>query len=303
MIPVVVIMGPTAVGKSDLAVDIAKKLDGEVINADSMQVYKYLKIGTAAPDEEMLRACPHHLFGILELDEQPDAGWYGQEASKVIKDIYNRGKLPVVVGGTFFWIKVLLEGIAKIPRVKPLRKGDVENPYEELKKVDPELASKLSPNDTQRILRGLEVYSGTGKPLSWYHKQKNTLFGDFKPLKIWLDLPREVLYERINKRLNKMVEEGLIDEVKSALAMGYTPDVPPLKNGGYRYVVQYVLGRLDLQKMIEETGREHRNYAKRQITWLRREEKEGKVQRFNPHTEQDQIYNLINSFLEQTLTP
>ena len=296
MIPVVVIMGPTAAGKSEIGVFVSEEIGGEIINADSMQVYKHLKIGTAFPTEEMLKRVPHHLFGVLELDQHPDAGWYANRAAAVIKALWNKGKVPVLVGGTFFWIKVLLEGIADVPKVPHLNPEDFESPYETLKKVDPELAARLRPTDTQRIMRGLEVFFGTGRPLSWYHSQGLRRFGDFQAFKVWVDLPRPELYQRINSRLEQMLQEGLVEEVRRVLAMGYSPDIAPLRVGSYRYVVKYVLGEVTFEQMKEKTAQEHRNYARRQLVWLRREERENKVVRLPK--DRRVILNAVQDFLK-----
>lgn len=277
MIPIVVILGPTAVGKSSMAVRLATDLNGEIVNADSMQVYKHLRIGTAAPSPGMLKACPHHLFYVLDLDKRPDAAWYARHAAKAIEEVHARGNIPIVTGGTFFWVKTLLEGIAQVPDVPGLDPSQFENPHAKLQEVDPALAARLHPSDLQRIMRGLEVYYATQRPLSEFQAQSNESFGEFRPLRIWLDMDREMLYQRINLRLDEMVKEGLVDEVKTLLNQGVTPDIPAFRYGGYKYVVDHCQGRISMDEMKEKTAQEHRNYARRQMIWLRRELREGKL--------------------------
>jgi len=277
MIPVIAILGPTAAGKSEMAVRLAEDIGGEIINADSMQVYRHLRVGTAAPPADMLKRCPHHLFYVLELDQRPDAAWYAGQAADVIRDIHVRGRVPIVTGGTFFWVQTLFEGIARIPEVPRLDPAKFDNPHEELRKVDPVLAKRLHPADTQRIMRGLEVHAATNRPLSEFQAQGNRKFGDFRPLKIWLDMDRETLYQRINKRLEIMVEEGLVNEVKDLLDQGVSDQIPAFRYGGYKYVVAFCQGRISFDEMKEKTAQEHRNYARRQMIWLRREQKQEKL--------------------------
>lgn len=277
MIPVIAVLGPTAVGKSEMAVRLAETMNGEIINADSMQVYKYLRIGTAAPPPAMFKRCPHHLFHVLELEQRPDAAWYAGQAADVIRQVYERGHIPIVTGGTFFWVKTLFEGIARIPDAPRLAPETFDDPYTELQRVDPVLADKLHPSDTQRIMRGLDVYYATKRPMSEFHAQGNQMFGDFRPIRIWLDMERAMLYRRINLRLDEMIKEGLVEEVKNFLDKGMAPDIPPFLSGGYKYVVKYCQGLIPLDEMKEKTAQEHRNYARRQLIWLRRELQQGKL--------------------------
>ena len=281
MIRVVVIMGPTAVGKSAAAIRLALDMGGEAINADSMQVYKGLRIGTAAPGPEDFQQCPHHLFHVLDLDQQPDAAWYAKQAAAVIKDVHSRGRLPIVVGGTFFWIRTLFDGIAQVPRVPHLDPDAFTDPHAELMRVDPALASRLHPADLQRIMRGLDVYYATGRPLSDFHALDNLKFGNFQTLRLWLDMDRDQLYQRIDRRVDRMLQAGLVQEVQALLDRGISPNLPPLRTGGYRYVVDHCLGRMGLDEMRARTAREHRNYARRQLIWLRRELRENRLERLD----------------------
>jgi len=295
MIPVIAVLGPTAVGKSEMAVRLAETMNGEIINADSMQVYKYLRIGTAAPPPAMFKRCPHHLFHVLELEQRPDAAWYAGQAADVIRQVYERGHIPIVTGGTFFWVKTLFEGIARIPDAPRLAPETFDDPYTELQRVDPVLADKLHPSDTQRIMRGLDVYYATKRPMSEFHAQGNQMFGDFRPIRIWLDMERAMLYRRINLRLDEMIKEGLVEEVKNFLDKGMAPDIPPFLSGGYKYVVKYCQGLIPLDEMKEKTAQEHRNYARRQLIWLRRELQQGKLMQVP--AQDSALLNLAKDFI------
>jgi tRNA dimethylallyltransferase len=277
---VLCVMGPTAVGKSDLAVTLAGSLGGEVVNADSMQVFRHLPIGTAAPSPQQLAACPHHLFAWLDPDQEPDAAEWARRAAIVLADLHARGRVPVVVGGSFFWMRALFEGLSDIPRVPAdvrakvlawMAQAGVEATYDRLRAGDPLAASRLSPGDTQRIARALEVLEATGLPMSHFLAQPPRPAVDAEVLRLVPMLPRESLYRRIDDRAAGMFSDGLVDEVRSVLASGFAPDVRPLRTAGYVPVVNHLQGRCDEAEMREQVARGHRNYAKRQLTWLNRE--------------------------------
>lgn len=275
---VVCILGPTGVGKSDLAVAAAVALGGEVVNADSMQVYRHLEIGTAAPPPEARAAAPHHLFGYLDPDREPDAGRWAREAAAVIGGIAARGALPIVVGGTFFWISALLDGLADIPPVPrevrervaaDLAADGVEALHRRLAAADPETAARLAPGDTQRVCRALEVWLASGTPLSTFHRAPRLPALRADVLRIALDLPRPALYARIDARVGAMLDAGLVGEVRRVLDLGFPPDVRPLRAMSLRPVVDHLLHGLDPAAMREQVAQGHRNYAKRQLTWLK----------------------------------
>ena len=277
----IAIMGPTAVGKSDLAVAIATTFGGEVVNADSMQVFRHLPIGTAAPAPDQLAAVPHHLFAYLHPDQEADAGDWARRAAAVMVDCDARGHVPVVVGGTFFWMRALFLGLSEIPPVPIevraavlddiVREG-VEAAHRRLAVVDPPTAARLAPADTQRIARALEVFDATGLPLSHFQARTREPAVRADVLRLMPTLSPSALYARIDARVVQMFDHGLVDEVRSVLAMGVSPDARPLKTAGYLPVVDFVLGRCNEAQMRERVARGHRNYAKRQFTWLRREE-------------------------------
>lgn len=278
---VVCVMGPTAVGKSDLAVVLARAFDGEVVNADSMQVFRHLPIGTAAPAPDQRAAAPHHLFAYLDPDREPDAGDWARRAADVMAGIEARGRLPVLVGGTFFWMRALFEGLSGIPPVPAearaavldaIARDGVEAAWRRLAGLDPATAARLAPGDTQRIARALEVHEATGVPLSRFQSLPPEPVVRADVLRLVPMLPREALYARIDARAAAMFEAGLVDEVRTVLSLGFAADVRPLRTSGYLPVVDFLQGRCDEAGMRERVARGHRNYAKRQVTWLRREE-------------------------------
>lgn len=274
---IIVILGPTAVGKTDLALEISKFLDVEILSADSRQLYKYLDIGTAKPSEEMLRKVPHHFINILKPDQDYSAGRFGEEGRKKIEEIFERNKTPLVVGGSGLYIKALLEGffegeirndrIRKSLQVRLKREGPLTL-YRELSAVDPKISQKLHPHNGKQIIRALEVYMSTGERLS--DLQKNKLPAPhFNSLKFGLMQERSILYERINQRVEKMFQNGLVGEVTNILEMGYDESLNSLNTVGYAEVIQYLNGNLDYKSCVEKIKQNSRHYAKRQSTWFR----------------------------------
>lgn len=280
-LPLVVIVGPTAAGKSDLAVELAQKLQGEIISADSVQLYKYLNIGSAKLTLEEQRGVPHHLIDILEPDEDFSAAQFQSLARDKIQEIQERGKLPFLVGGTGLYIQSVIDPF-EFPDTdgyqvirKDLRRlweaGKQEEIYQKLKDIDPASAERIDPHDFRRISRAFEVYYLTGRPISSY-KQDNK-----KPLYrmeiVGVTYQRAELYQRIEKRVEKMFVEGLVDEVRSILNMGYHKELKPFQTLGYKQVIQYLEGNYDLNEAIAETKKATRRYAKRQLTWFRRDKR------------------------------
>jgi tRNA dimethylallyltransferase len=276
---VVVICGPTAVGKTALSLKVAERVGGEIVSADSRQIYRYMDIGTAKPTAAERAIAPHHFIDMLNPDENYSAGEYARDARAVIADIFARGNQPVVVGGSGLYIRALLEGFfsfdAKDERLrlelkKRLATEGPESLYRELQQVDPKLAEKTHPNSTKRVMRGLEVYYLTGKPLT----QIQASYRDPAPfnwVKIALEMDRKTLYTRINRRVENMFEMGLVDEVKQLQKMGYTPDLNALNTVGYKEVFAYLEGEMDLFTCKEQIKQNTRQYAKRQFTWFRGE--------------------------------
>ncbi len=279
-VKVVCILGPTASGKSALAMEAARRLGGDIVNADSMQVYQGLGVGTGVPPAGWRAEVPHHLYQYLRPDEEPDAASWARAAAAVIERAGSAGRVPLVVGGTFFWVRALFDGLSRIPpvprEVRQRLAGDLATRglavlYDRLGRADPETAARLAPGDTQRILRALEVLEATGTPLSAFHKGLREPAVRGEVLKIALDLPREDLAGRIERRVDEMLASGLVEEVRAVLASGISPSARPLRSASFRPVVAFLAGDLDAQGMREEVARAHRRYAKRQVTWLRRE--------------------------------
>ena len=276
-----IIVGPTSIGKSDLAIDLAQKHNGEIISADSMQIYKYMNIGTAKVREEEMKDIPHHMVDIIDPDEGFTVSDFKHMAKKHIKEINSKGRLPIVVGGTGLYINSLVYNLdfAKIPPNEELRmeyedkieKFGNEYLHNKLMKIDKSSGEKISIKDKKRIIRALEIYDSTGRTMSEYNKNFRVMNEDYNLLYIALDMDRAKLYERINNRVDIMLEKGLIDEVKSILEMGYNKDLISLKAIGYKEIIMYLENKISLEEAIELIKKASRNYAKRQLTWFRRD--------------------------------
>lgn len=273
---IIAIVGPTASGKTDLAINLARLMDGEIISADSRLVYRDLDIGTAKPTAEEIALVPHHMIDVADPLETYTVGIYQKQAGQVIQDIFSRGKVPIIVGGTGFYVKALLEGL-DIPDVKPdiefraelkaleQEKGK-EFLHQRLQEIDPETALKLHPNDIFRITRALEVLKATGKSISQVQAVKEP---DYTTIYAGLNTEdREVLYDRINRRVHIMIEKGLIDETKN-LVNKYGKTLSLLKTLGYKEICDYLDNIYSLDEAIAETQKNTRRFAKRQLTWFR----------------------------------
>ena len=275
---IVIICGPTGVGKTTVAIDLAQHFRGQIIGADSMQIYKFMDIGTAKPTAQEQARVVHHMVDFVPPDEPFDAAQYAAVARAKIIELDQRHIMPIVVGGTGLYIKVLLHGLfdEKVSDLKirdrlKSEAGDhgVHSLYERLRRLDPESAKRVHPNDTYRILRALEVIEATGQAISEHHQKHGFFDQPFDALKIGLDLDRALLYEQINRRVDAMILAGFLDEVKDLLARGYTADLKPMQSIGYRHMVDYIENRLSWAECIRTLKRDHRRYAKRQLTWFR----------------------------------
>ncbi len=279
MYPLVAIVGPTASGKSALAVAAAKRLGGEIVNCDSMQIFRGMEIGTAKPSSEERAVVPHHLFDLLEPDEFFSAGRYMEESRRICREISERGSVPFVVGGTGLYLRALVHGLfegppanRKIREELSRRAADqgTESLWYLLRELDPESAAEIQRRDEVRLVRALEVFQTTGRPFSELKKRVVPLTG-YRVLKVGLDLPRQDLYGRINRRVSRMFSEGLLDEVASLLKTGYGRECKGFEALGYRYAVDTLRGEMDEDEAIRLTRRDSRRYAKRQMTWFRKE--------------------------------
>lgn len=274
---VIVITGPTASGKSSLAVELALRVGGEIVNSDSMQVYRGMDVGTAKPTMAERRGVPHHLLDVVNPDEDFDAAKYRSLAIPLLQDMVSRGKAPFVVGGTGLYIKILLGGILECPPVdlglreelgRTWKEKGAEFLYEKLKMVDPESALKIHPHDRVRIIRALEIIHLTQQRPSSLIQRHGFRDNAFEALKICIEMNRKELYERINHRSLKMIEGGLVEETERLLKQGYSPELKPMKSLGYRHVVKYLKGACALDETRVELQRDTRRYAKRQLTWF-----------------------------------
>jgi tRNA dimethylallyltransferase len=273
------IVGPTAVGKTALSLLIAEKRAVEIISADSRQIYRYMDIGTAKVSPEVRRQIPHHFIDICLPDEYYSAGMFGKQARQTVEEIVRRGKIPLVVGGSGFYIRALVDGIFELDARDAAVRQQLEarlseeglaSLYAELQKADPAYAAKISHNDRQRILRSLEVFYVTGKPFSFWHEQKPEP-APFETVFWGLTAERTTLYRRINERVLRMLQEGLEEEVRGLLEMGYSPELNALNTVGYKEMIDYLNGKISRETMIERIQRNSRRYAKRQLTWFRAE--------------------------------
>ena len=276
---VIVICGPTASGKTALSIELAKKINGEIVSADSMQIYKDMDIGTAKPTKQEMGEIKHYLLDFVSPEDRYSVAQYKQDAKKAIKEIINKGKTPIIVGGTGLYVDSLIYEIEyndiKLDEEyrKKLEKIAEEQGLEELYKkaveIDPEAMKKISQNDKKRIMRVLEIYRSTGKTKTEQEKEsrKNPVEYDYRVFAINWD--REILYQRINKRVDIMVDQGLIEEVKEILNK-YDKFPTAMQGLGYKEVVDYLNGIYTKEEMIEKIKLETRRYAKRQLTWFRK---------------------------------
>lgn len=278
---IAIIAGPTAAGKTGLAVDLARRLDAEVVSADSMQVYRGFDIGTAKPTREELRGVPHHLIDIVAPDEAFDAARFVQYADDAIRDITGREKRVLVVGGTGLYLRTLLHGLQKGPPPNPEIRARLEARAERegwpalhgtLMGADPETAARLHPNDGVRILRALEVVEASGVPMSAWQARHRFEEQRYDALYLGLTRPRDILNQRINHRVDAMMAAGWLNEVASLLETGLSPDLKPMQGLGYRRLTAHLRGELSLDEAVEKTKTDTRRFAKRQMTWFRKED-------------------------------
>jgi tRNA dimethylallyltransferase len=280
MHPVLAIVGPTATSKSELAMALALELGGEIVNADALQVYRGFDIGTAKPGPAERARVPHHLIDILEPHEVYSAGEFARRALGAIAEVQERGRLPVVVGGSGLYLRALFSGISPIPPGDPAVREELRGRLEEeglavlraeLARLDPRTEARLTAGDTQRVLRALEVARVTGRPLSaWVEEQP---FGTqaIAAVRVGLTLPRGILYDRIAGRVARMMEAGWLGEVAGLLQRNLSPRLPAFQAIGYRQLVRHLEGDGSLELAVAEIVRETRRFAKRQETWFRKE--------------------------------
>jgi tRNA dimethylallyltransferase len=284
----IIILGPTSVGKSSTAVKLAKKMGGEIINCDSMQVYKGFDIGTDKIPPDKREGIPHHLLDAVSPSTQFTAAEFAKLALKATNLIHKKKKLPLIVGGTGLYIKALIDGLFPEGKKDPLlrkqlkkeaREKGLESLREKLLEVDPVYCQKVGKNDKVRIIRALEIFYSTEKPISEHFVNTRSFVEDFNIIKIGLKLKREILYQRIEDRVDKMFQKGIIQEVQSLLDSGIDENSPPFRALGYKYVLKVLKNEISTEEAISLTKRDTRHYAKRQMTWFRKMEG---IQWFSP---------------------
>ncbi len=281
LFPVIALTGPTGVGKTAVSLRLCQELDGEVVNYDSVQVYKGMDIGSAKPTPEEQSVCKHHLLDILEPDEPHDAAGFVRRARHCIQTIRKKGKVPILAGGTNLYLKLLIDGFGhdEAGQDPALRQSlqlmaeqfGVEALHNLLADIDPVSADKINPNDAFRIIRSLEIYAVTGMPASTWRSDCSDRDASFPVLKVGLTLERNKLYERINRRVEKMFDAGLVDEVKGLLDSGFSQRLKPMQSLGYRHVVQFLAGEFGFEELARQVKRDHRRYARKQLIWLRKD--------------------------------
>lgn len=280
-LPLIIITGPTAVGKTDLSVRLARQIGGEIISADSMQVYRHMDIGSAKVTEAERQGIPHHLIDILEPDEEFNVVMFQRLAQEKMREIYERGAVPVIAGGTGFYIQALLYGIdftetTELPefRNELERKAASEGPgalHSMLQRVDPESAESIHENNVKRVIRALEFYHQTGMRISEHNKKERERESPYQFFYYVLNMERPVLYERIDLRVDQMMEQGLVEEVQHLKEMGCTRQMVSMQGLGYKEILDYLDGIVTLEQAVYTIKRDTRHFAKRQLTWFKRE--------------------------------
>ncbi|MBW9156451.1 tRNA (adenosine(37)-N6)-dimethylallyltransferase MiaA [Clostridium sp. FP2] len=276
-----ILAGPTAIGKTEISIKLAQRLNGEVISADSMQIYKYMDVGSAKISKVEMRGVPHHLIDIIEPSEGFSVAEFKEKAESAIKEITYKNKLPMIVGGTGFYINSLIYNYSFADTNKDEEYRDYltelantkgnEYVHTLLKDIDEESYNKLYPNDLKRVIRALEVYKVSGKPMSEFKEEQNLLDIPYNVHYFVLNMDRQKLYSRINSRVDIMMEKNLIQEVIKLKEMGYNSDMQSMKGIGYKEILYYLNHEISLNEAIEMIKQGSRNYAKRQLTWFRKD--------------------------------
>ncbi|MFQ5787929.1 MAG: tRNA (adenosine(37)-N6)-dimethylallyltransferase MiaA [Thermodesulfobacteriota bacterium] len=297
-----VILGPTAIGKSRAAIEIAKRVNGEIISADSLQVYRYLDIGTAKPTKDERIEVAHHLIDIIDPDEEFNSGIFKKSAKSVISKLEETQTKIIVVGGTYLYVRVLLHGLIQgvasnkeiRDRLRILKSSlGVGYVYEKLKSLDPDSASRIHENDYVRIERALESYFMTGHKISYLQSKHGFKTNEFDYIKIGLYDERDVIRRRIDDRVDSMIKSGFIEEVERIRRMGFGPTLKPLQSIGYRQISQYLEEDISLNRAIELIKRDTKRLAKRQMTWLRRDKE---INWYKLPLDMNLVVNELNKF-------
>lgn len=301
--PLIVLTGPTAVGKTSLSISLAKAVNGEIISADSMQVYKKMDIGSAKIRSEEMQGIPHYLVDVLEPEEEFHIVKFQQMAKKAMEDIYSRGKIPILVGGTGFYIQAVTKDIdfteaqqendyRKELEALAEEKGG-EHLHEMLRKVDPVSADAIHAHNVKRVIRALEFYNQNGSPISAHNEEQKQHESPYNLAYFVLNMPRELLYERIDLRVDQMMKEGLLEEVSRVKEEGCHRGMVSMQGLGYKEILAYLDGEYPLEEAVRVLKRDTRHFAKRQLTWFRREQELTWVNKDQFSYQEDQILDYM----------
>lgn len=301
---VIVIVGPTCSGKTKLSISLAEKLNGEIISADSRQIYKYLNIGTAKPSPEELRRVKHYFVDCFEPEDDYNVSKFETDALNIIEKLFAEKKTPIVCGGSGLYIKALVDGIFNTIDVDEEYRGQLkknreefgnEYLYKELKKVDPVSAANMLPQNWKRVMRALEVYHLSGVPIHRFQETYKRNNVNISFVQFGLNWERQILYKNIERRVDEMIIAGLVDEVKNILSMGYSKELNSLNTVGYKEIISFLNNEYPLERAIELIKRNTRRFAKRQMTWFRKDEKINWIDVTN-----DQDFSSAESFVRET---
>ena len=309
--PLIILTGPTAVGKTKASIGLAKALNGEIISADSMQVYKYMDIGSAKIRPEEMDVIKHYLIDELEPDEEFHVVRFQQMAKAAMEEIYAKGKVPIVVGGTGFYIQALLYDIDfteneedtayRMELEQIAKENGPEKLHEMLREVDPESADAIHANNVKRVIRALEFYKLTGQKISEHNEKERAKESPYEFCYFVLNDDRKLLYDRIDLRIDKMMEEGLLEEVSSLKNKGYTKDMVSMQGLGYKEILDYLNGECSLEEAIYILKRDTRHFAKRQLTWFRRERDVIWVDKNNYDHDEEKILEVMLSYVRERI--
>lgn len=309
--PLIILTGPTAVGKTKASIGLAKALNGEIISADSMQVYKYMDIGSAKIRSEEMQGIKHYLIDELEPDEEFHVVRFQQMAKQAMEEIYAKGKVPIVVGGTGFYIQALLYDIDFTENDEDteyrkeleilVKEKSAEFLHDMLKEVDPASADSIHANNVKRVIRALEFYKLTGQKISEHNEKERAKESPYQFCYFVLNDDRQLLYDRIDLRIDKMLEAGLLEEVSALKNKGYTKDMVSMQGLGYKEILDYLNGECTLEEAIYILKRDTRHFAKRQLTWFRRERDVIWVDKNKYDHDEDKILDVMLSYVEERI--
>ena len=309
MKPMVVLTGPTAVGKTELSIQLAQKLDGEIISADSMQIYQKMDIGTAKIRKEEMDGIPHHLIDVLDPSEEFNVARFQEMAKDALAGIYRRGRIPLIVGGTGFYIQGLLYDIDFTKEEQDFRyRENLQKKAKEegakaihkmLQAVDPASAQKIHPNNIKRVIRALEFYHLNGRKISEHNEQESRKESPYRFAYFVLNQNRTTLYERINHRVDLMLEAGLVEEVRRLKEAGYGKNLVSMQGIGYKEVLDYLDGKMTLEETADQIKKDTRHFAKRQLTWFGREKEVIMIDKDKYETEEEILEHMLGILKEK----